>query len=782
MKNLKTKMSQKLEEIRIFLVKLDLKPDRIPTYAEYKKKYREKLFMHPDKAGSEHEEAFKEITEAANKVHEWIIENPELQKTSTEEFKRVAKCFDKDNEVEYNKNNVVIHLDDKRCEAWMEALTRRFGASIPLEDQVGVQFKTSHLKVPKTTESFGSFSASVWSNPKKGTPKILLQGKSYMTFVTFILPEILKEIEAKNDNQKHAIESIVTEPDINTKITEDSRVAIGGSDMETLLIGFQKMESEVIKLRDNLVGIVDQSLHHIKDNTEQFEKKIERIEKIALENKTELENLGKKIDEVLAHQLKIKPVDVDALEDFINSGKTTFTKLENITTIHADTGAVAAAVNEKAQNNVITEVLNDSKNIFAKLDEVSSATVDIKDGIKSDSKDMKDAVGKISKDIASLVEHLEETKTKVEPSVRPKEPKQNENEDEEPEIEIIEPKRRKGIFFSSSIGLQCDAQKLSNDINSKIRIEKTFHIEKHEDAKDPELFLRNTLNILEENKDANFIIISVGSNDITRLDINKDISELNEKACEQSKSLVHIAQEASNKHNIDVFIVEKPARFDKEAKDPEGIRSVLTVSSNGILPSLITPLKRVFFIPLPSLSTSADRDCFSRDGVHLTSKGELLFHQDLVSGVKSVYSDLNLETDKTPNKEKFQEDGKFKSKKSEDNRKFTNPRRHSGGNNVYDEWDGYHTDRRGPRHTGSYKRTYPNHHNHAAMQNYRRYIEPQYQYRQTDDRQQYRGPRQGRYHQEQYRHKSEYSQNRYREQEQRGREPFYSRNYERYYY
>ena len=153
---------------------------------------------------------------------------------------------------------------------------------------------------------------------------------------------------------------------------------------------------------DNLVGIVDQSLHQVKDNTEQFEKKIEKIEKIALENKTELEILGKKIDEVLAHQLKIKPVDVDALEDFINSGKTAFTKLENITSIHADTGNAVAAGNEKAQVNAITEVLHDSQNIFAKLNEVASATVDIKDDIKSDSIAMKEAVVKISKDTSSI--------------------------------------------------------------------------------------------------------------------------------------------------------------------------------------------------------------------------------------------------------------------------------------------------------------------------------------------------------------------------------------------
>ena len=84
------KMKEKLEEIAIFLAKLELKTDRIPTYAEYKKKYREKLHLHPDKAGSESEDVFKEITEAAKKVHDWIIENPDLQKTNTDEYKRVA--------------------------------------------------------------------------------------------------------------------------------------------------------------------------------------------------------------------------------------------------------------------------------------------------------------------------------------------------------------------------------------------------------------------------------------------------------------------------------------------------------------------------------------------------------------------------------------------------------------------------------------------------------------------------------------------------------------------
>ena len=429
------KMKEKLEEIAIFLAKLELKTDRIPTYAEYKKKYREKLHLHPDKAGSESEDVFKEITEAAKKVHDWIIENPDLQKTNTDEYKRVAKCFSRENRVEYNKNNVVIHLDEEQCIAWMEALTKRFGASVPLEDQVGVQFKTLHLKKARSSETFGSFSASVWQNPKKGAPKIMLQGKAYMTFVIFVLPDILKEIESRNETL--AIETDANEEE-QIEISDDANgVTRTNTNLDTLMIGFQKMESEVIKLRDNLVGIVDQSLHQIKDNvkTEKLEKKLEFIEKIAIENKSELKNLNNKIDEVIAHQQRIKPVDVDALEEFIFSSKTTFTKLEDITTIHADAGVVAVALEkiEKISNEAITEVLNDSRNIVAKLGEVSRATLDIKEDIKSDFDDMKAVIEsgnkilpelhKISKNVSSLMEHLETPKVQAEPSVRPKEKK-----------------------------------------------------------------------------------------------------------------------------------------------------------------------------------------------------------------------------------------------------------------------------------------------------------------------------------------------------------------------
>ena len=364
--------------------------------------------------------------------------------------------------------------------------------------------------------------------------------------------------------------------------------------------------------------------------------------------------------------------------------------------------------------------------------------------------------------------------------MRPKEQKKNDIEEtnDKDDIEILEPKRRKGVFFSSSIGLQCDVQRLSNDINSRISVEKTYYIEEHKEAKDPDLFLKKTIENLDEVDDIDFIILSVGSNDITKLNIEEDIKHLNEKVCEQSVTLVNIAEETSKKHNVDVFIVEKPARFDKEVKDPERRRSVLTVSSNGLLPSLITPLERVHFIPLSSLSTTADRDCFSRDGIHLTSKGEQLFLHDLVVGVKNVYSDLELESFKPQNTKRFQKDGNNKSTKTEntnsdDRRENINnryQRTHTGGNSAYNYQEGPRNtprDERGYRNTGRY---HTNYQSHTPEQQYQRYNEPQY--RQYDDRRQYRGytHRQNRY-QGQYR-------DRYREQTQMDGEPYFARSYQ----
>ena len=466
-------MSSELKNMSIFLTRPGMKTNKFPTFAEYKKGYRDKMYLHPDKAGKENEEAFKEITEAAYKIHAWITENPEMQKGKAEEYKRVAKCFDRINDVEYKTSSVVIYVSEEQCTAWMNALGKRYGASIPLVDQVGVQFKTNHLKIPKVTDTFGSFSASVWQHPGKGQPKLLLQGKAYMTFVTLVMPDILKEIEAKNDNQKALEESLaIDEIDQDGALSTDVPVhgAAGEADVQTLMLGFQKMESEVFKLRDNLVGIVDQSLHQIKENfnMERFDQKIDRLEKIVLHNKSELANLNNKVDVVIMHQQKVNPIDSDALGEFLTNSQTIFTKLDNITSIHMDAGDVAAVLETVKKGQVdealMQAFLSDSKNISEKLNEVNKVTKDIKD------------------DLAKF-----ETKT------------------ESKELKTVVESAEKMMPVLDTISRICTV--------------KTFHIEKHDNARDPELYLNKNLSILDKSSDIDFVILSMGTNDITKLNI-----------------------------------------------------------------------------------------------------------------------------------------------------------------------------------------------------------------------------------------------------------------------
>ena len=197
-------MIPKLKDIEAFLARLDLKTDRFPTLSEFKKKYREKMNLHPDKAGEESTEIFKEITEAARTVFQLITEHPELQtRPENDECAKLVKCFEKSNHVEYNKDNVVFLIEDELCDVWIESLKKRLGPSIPLEDKVGVQFKTLQLKIPKlTNEIEGSFFASVWYKPSDGRSKIMFQGKAHMAFISFLLPDVLKEVKKFDPKKK----------------------------------------------------------------------------------------------------------------------------------------------------------------------------------------------------------------------------------------------------------------------------------------------------------------------------------------------------------------------------------------------------------------------------------------------------------------------------------------------------------------------------------------------------------------------------------------------------
>ena len=72
------------------------------------------------------------------------------------------------------------------------------------------------------------------------------------------------KVDVKNDSPKQSIEH--PSNDGNITIATDSNAANGETETETLIMGFQKIEAEIIKLHDNLVGIDDESLNQMKDS------------------------------------------------------------------------------------------------------------------------------------------------------------------------------------------------------------------------------------------------------------------------------------------------------------------------------------------------------------------------------------------------------------------------------------------------------------------------------------------------------------------------------------
>ena len=118
-------MSPKLKEIEQYLIKLELKTDKIPTFADLKKNFRDQLHLHPDRAGKESTKDFQEITEAARKIFFFLVENQDLHKRKSEECKGILKCFEKESQLTYNEGSIVFLIENEMFDAWMKSLEEK---------------------------------------------------------------------------------------------------------------------------------------------------------------------------------------------------------------------------------------------------------------------------------------------------------------------------------------------------------------------------------------------------------------------------------------------------------------------------------------------------------------------------------------------------------------------------------------------------------------------------------------------------------------------------------
>ena len=111
--------------------------------------------------------------------------------------------------------------------------------------------------------------------------------------------------------------------------------------------------------------------------------------------------------------------------------------------------------------------------------------------------------------------------------------------------------------------------------------------------------------------------------------------------------LVKLAKETADKHNIDVFILERPARYDKK----DLMKPRLNQVANGMLMPLTNILNRVHLVRLPALDNLAGRarkELFKDDGIHLTDTGHTVLETEIIAGIKSIYTDVKPKTNNSP--------------------------------------------------------------------------------------------------------------------------------------
>ena len=117
----------KLKTIGKFLAVLGLDINSVPTVTEFRKAYKNLFSLHPDKPGVEATEKFQEVTEAANKVFEFLAANRDLQPLAVDK-KDVLGRLVKSNNLIYNANCVTFDLIQGTVDAWKDEFERMLGS------------------------------------------------------------------------------------------------------------------------------------------------------------------------------------------------------------------------------------------------------------------------------------------------------------------------------------------------------------------------------------------------------------------------------------------------------------------------------------------------------------------------------------------------------------------------------------------------------------------------------------------------------------------------------
>lgn len=194
----------------------------------------------------------------------------------------------------------------------------------------------------------------------------------------------------------------------------------------------------------------------------------------------------------------------------------------------------------------------------------------------------------------------------------------------------------------SSIGKGASTDKLSRKLNAEIEIHATYFIENNDGLSEPEALLQQKIEqVMKIEHD--FVIIQIGSNEMSQLDLSEDKDKLFERVQVDCDKVIKLAKLLVENYDVEVFKSEKPPRYDKKVLEHGGILEGLNNTSNSILHMRSHLLDRVRIIKQSMLESKSDKvraDRFKPDGLHLTDKGLGLLTNNWIDQIKKVFPDM----------------------------------------------------------------------------------------------------------------------------------------------
>ena len=646
-----------LSSIKEHLKVLNLNVTRVPSLKEYRAAYKELMRLHPDLGGDT--ARFQEITLAAREIFEYIRNHPsEPQKPDKDSDKAFLQAFEASTTINYNTGNIVCDILAAEAASWVECLTKRLGKPLPLETGKSLQFKMEDFKIPRmsstTKTNYGSVTITIWPNPKTTNPKIMVQGKCHLAFFTFIVPSMLKDIKA-------ASKLTITGNTAPHDIVESSDEESDNKETQSVSMALVRLEKEVLNLRDDMAERIEVALGQkqgVAADTDRspLDKRLESLENLLRDNNEQQVKLMSSIDQ-LKDTIKTSSntgnVHLDSQQldrlvtDITNTQVSQANSLSStVTAIRSEMVQAATITTMQGKVESLTTVLDQVQTTVLKIDknvnEVKKEVTKVSETTNQEMVQLRKNSDNSLKMFETMIESLKNIEAKSTSKTFPTHTNSFTADTSTTNPKQADVPLRRGIMFTSSVAIDTDTKRYKDELNCELKVIPTDYVEENTGATNPDSYLGSMVNQhLRHNSSYSFAIFATGTSDITDLDVeNSPATTLFSRVSSQSQTLFDIAESVTKDMNIDVFVVDKPPRYD--TVDDTGMKQRLTKYSNGVLASSTGATPRIYLVEQASLARTASKaraDIFQKDGLHLTPKGLNFYNTNVINVMKECYPD-----------------------------------------------------------------------------------------------------------------------------------------------